>query len=241
VKRLCLSRDPPNNRGVAATVLGTEFSGSTGEANAVILSRLLLVLVVPVVLGACDTQREDAADPPTDEVTSTGSPTAEGTDHEDPLPPDDERAVNLPELPIGGSSSGGPESQCASVSMLDPVPDGVSVTVTAVRFSEDGVFTTSGSGCDGFPACDGFTFTSEGKSCGVAVDAIGTSEEEVFLYLDGKCVAEDRRACTELDGHGSVELDVPLPPLPETSTEDTEPTGETSEEPTEEPEPSPTE
>lgn len=190
------------------------------------LVRLLLAVVVTAGVAACETQREETAGPRTqEEVTTADSPVEEGTGLESPLPPDDEVAVNLPELPVGGSSTGEPEAQCAAAT-LSPVPDGVSVTVTAIRFSEDGVFTARGSGCDSYPPCAGFTFTPERSTCGVAVEATGTTDEEnVLLFLDGKCVEEITGACAELRGHGSVPLIVPTgPPSPEDTTTTDEPT-----------------
>ncbi|MDQ3788051.1 MAG: hypothetical protein M3422_12520 [Actinomycetota bacterium] len=197
------------------------------------LVRLLLAVVATAGVAACETQREEADGPRSqeDQVTTADSPVEEGTGLEPPLPPADEVAVNLPELPVGGSSTGEPEAQCAAAT-LSPVPDGVSVTVTAIRFSEDGVFTARGSGCDSHPPCAGFTFTPERSTCGVAVNATGTTDEEnVLLFLDGKCVEENTGGCAELRGHGSVPLIPPMGP-PAQETEGTTTTDETTDETT---------
>jgi hypothetical protein len=195
-----------------------------------ILRRLSLVIVMTLALGACDKANETADSPSDDEVVSTDNPVEEGTGPETPRPTEGEKSVSLPTLPVGGSASGEPEAQCVTASFLATLPDGVSVKVTGVRFSADGVSERNGSDCDD-PPCLGFVFTTE-NTCAVPVDASGTSEQDARMLLDGKCLAEDLSACDALrDQHQSVQLNVP----PEETTTDEPPAS------TDEPSPSTTE
>jgi hypothetical protein len=189
-----------------------------------ILRRLSLVIVMTLALGACDKANETADSPSDDdEVVSTGNPAEEGTGPEAPRPTEGGKSVSLPTLPVGGDSSGEPEAQCVTASFLATLPDGVSIEVTGVRFSADGVSQKDGSGCDGFDACMGFVFTPD-NTCGVSVDASGTSEQDASLLLDGKCLAEDLSACDDLrDQNGSVRLTVPQPPEETTTTDEPTP------------------
>lgn len=188
-----------------------------------IFRRLSLVIVMTLVLGACDKANETADSPSDDEVVSTGNPAEEGTGPEAPRPTEGGKAVSLPTLPVGGGSSGEPEAQCVAASFLATMPDGVSVKVTGVRFSAGGVSQKDDSGCDGFDACTGFVFTSE-NTCAVSVDASGTSEQDARMLLDGKCLAENPSACDGLrDQHGSVQLNVPAPPEETTTTDEPTP------------------
>ncbi|TDV56615.1 hypothetical protein [Actinophytocola oryzae] len=182
----------------------------------------LLVLVMTLVLGACDTAA-DTSDYATEEATSTGTPTEEGTGPENPRPTDDGMAVTLPELPVGGGSNGEPADQCATASFTSSLPDGVSVRVTGIRFSADGA-SVDGGGCDGNDFCDGFVFDSPGATCSVSVDA-SNATTGVDMSLAGECVAEDVSACDDLrNSSGSVELNVPQTSDPdETTTTEDEP------------------
>jgi hypothetical protein len=216
----------PSLRRVIVGIFWSGFVSVSQEVEVMILLRLSLVFVMTLTLGACGKANNSVDSSSDDGVMSTGSPAEEGTGPEAPRPTEDEKSVKLPELPVGGGTSGEPEAQCVTASFTATLPDGVSVEVTNVRPSAGGVSVRGKSGCDGHDACMGFVFTSPNSPCAVLVDASGASAAGVDLLLDGKCLAEDLSACDDLRGrHGSVSLTVP--PAPE-SSEDTTTTDETS-------------
>jgi hypothetical protein len=189
----------------------------------------LLAAALPLV--ACDAQQP--AEPPP-EVTSTGSPSMEGTGPDAPGAKVDGVSVSLPGVPVGGDADDESKMrQCVTASWLggDPVPEGVSVVVTGIRIVPGGVFDIAGSSCGGIAGCaESFAFTADGESCSVPVEARAAVEQPADLFMSGqaRCAGRDAQRCNDLPAN-----------VPEKSIDLTQPRGdetneETAEETTEE-------
>jgi hypothetical protein len=174
-----------------------------------------VVVVLALLMVACGGPAADGgSNPPTPQSTA---PAIEGTGLE-PTPPTGAGppAIDIASLPIGGvPDNPGSVHQCAPANWLDPpMPDGISVLVTAVRFEPSGVFTQSRSGCRGPLCLASFAFTSHQKNCNVPVTATGSSNNPVSLLLTGtvRCPARQYTSCKDFAakaGTGSVSLTAP--------------------------------
>jgi hypothetical protein len=133
--------------------------------------------------------------------TVESAPAVEGAGPEQPAPAGQALpAIKIKSLPVGkGSNVDAGRTTCVDVGWLgSPIPHGVSVVVTGVRFDPSDLFSQSRSGCDG-PLCrDSFAFTADDGTCAVPVVAHGSPGDPGTLYLDGslRC-AEGRRACQD--------------------------------------------
>jgi hypothetical protein len=164
----------------------------------------------------------------------TGIPKTEGSGPEQPRPQESKAvAISVPSLPVGGGADDEEAvDQCVGVSWLgdDEITDGVSIAVTAVWITPDGVFKMNGSGCGGTPACAAsFSFTSERTDCSVSVTAKAIEGASANLSLRGeaRCSAEQEHQCRDLVAHEtgqSIQLRQPIPPeQPPSSTDETTP------------------
>jgi hypothetical protein len=167
-----------------------------------VFRRGLLAVAATVLLVACDGER--AADPPADDdvsITDT-SPATEETGPEEPRPEDEGVSLELPGLPVGGSD-GPAERICATPSLLGDLPDGVSIEVTGVGFTQPGVFEQDGSSCGETKGCDeSFVFPTDGSSCSVPVKAVASNGDTTGLTLSGvvRCAREDAGRCEDFVG-----------------------------------------
>src|SRR5687768_17450133 len=113
----------------------------------------LLVAAVAVSLVACNSKTEGdagAVDTQTETVPAE-PPSAEPTGPEPPRPMDDDVAVAVPSLPVGGGPDEGFQThQCVTASWLgdQEIPGGVAIRVTKVLIEPAGVFDIGG-GCGG--------------------------------------------------------------------------------------------
>jgi hypothetical protein len=189
-----------------------------------------LALVAVLAVGCSDPAGPSAPDSGTAESPpsmSAPAPSMEPTGPEAPRSGDDGVAISIPQLPIGGG--GDPEGaakQCVTVSWLQSgLSLGPGVRVTAIGFSDPGVF-RAGGGCGGAEACTGFTFHANGDTCSVAVTALGTGRK-TRLKVAGKAAC----SCPELRSRvepNSIPLRQPDGPSePESPTPET-PTSETT-------------
>jgi hypothetical protein len=204
----------------------------------------LLAVALPLV--ACDAQQPTEPPP---EVTSTDSPSMEGTGPDEPGAEVDGVSVSLPGVPVGGRPDDRSRMrQCVTASWLgdDPVPEGVSVVVTGIRIVPGDVFDIAGSSCGGIVGCtESFAFTADGESCSVPVEARAADEQPADLFMSGqaRCAERDAQRCHDLPANvpeKSIDLTQPgaaatnEETVEETTEENTE---ETTEEITEEPPP----
>jgi hypothetical protein len=164
------------------------------------LARPLLITLLLLLIGCDKPTTDEGAEP-----APPASPGVEGTGPEEPAPPADDRpAIKIAKLPVGDNSSGssqyGEVEQCVGVAWLgDPIPDGVSVTVTGIGFSRRGAFSTNADlDCPG-PPCRSFTFDSgrdtEEHFCSVAVRAEqDTASADLILNGRVRC-RTGKRTC----------------------------------------------
>jgi len=68
-------------------------------------------------------------------------------------------------------------AQCAVVSydnsLSQQIPSGAAITLTP-RMLDAGVFTVTGSGCQGLPPCSGYRMVDGSQTCGIELHAEGT-------------------------------------------------------------------
>jgi hypothetical protein len=200
-----------------------------------------LLLALGAACGGTDDTSSSADD--SSEI-ETSAPEAEGTG--DPEAPDNPGnnavAVELPGLPIGGSSTVVSATlQCVDVSWSGPpdLPEGWGITVTGVGFEPPGDFAQSGESCPvDTPPClaSGVQLTSSG-GCHVAVTWTAPNTdggEMAFTSGVAVCPAEAASLCQDFEGEVESEglQTISLEPAPEPEPgngEETEPTEEGSE------------
>lgn len=188
--------------------------------------RLCLILAFLLGLPACsgsgaaqpsgDVSVLGTAAPPTENTTAVEQPQAARGDNP---------GIKVASLPVGGSSEGAPGPggvQCLGVNWVltsDPLPAGVSVVLTEVRFDPDVYRPASGS-CP-LPSCVGFVFQGSDRACDLAIrpkaDGETTlSDTDVQAFADGRvlCADSEGSACkdflTSVRGQSST-LTVKLP------------------------------
>ena len=159
---------------------------------------------------------------------------------------DEAVAVELPGLPIGGSTVVVSDTlQCVDVGWSEPpdLPDWIGITVTGVSFSPAEGFTTSSETCsDGTPPCLGAGFQLTGdERCHVAVAFTGEptlDAERTMTFSSGviNCPPDRVEQCesfrdeVESDGPQSIDLD-PAPSEFETDEGEDETDPDNTEEP----------
>lgn len=185
------------------------------------------VLLVLFLVASCGTN--DASDDSTDEhvasteAAPTGSPPPEGGGSpppkegqgpETPRETDDGVAITAPGLPIGGDRpDSSHDEQCVIASLLTEIPAEMSITVTGIRFTDDGIFTTNGEGCEEVQACSGFTFTVDRTECSVLVYATARNGDFTNMRLDGvlRCDRANARTCQDFTwDEGSIPVEQPF-------------------------------
>jgi len=218
--------------------------------------RVAGALLVVLLLG-CSPSTDEAGTAPEQEVTSFAEPAPEATGTTEETvaadPGDEDVAVNLPGLPIGGGGTVFSEPnvpQCLSVNLTgDPLPAGVQVVIE--RFDVPSPFALSDDLCGEAPPCLGghVLNSAGGGSCEVAIEWTGQEGPSGSLKVEaarGTC--EDPADCAAAAAIVAAATPQSLPltlqpaepePEPEPAPEpepDTEPETETETEPETEPE-----
>jgi hypothetical protein len=174
-----------------------------------------------LLLGACAT----ASEPADEEDAATGdAATGDDADGDDDLGDDDfgepeveqpgteepaggevdQIALELPGLPIGGTSTVVSEDlQCAEVNWSGPpdLIDGIHIEVTAVSFEPPGAFALSEEACaGGDPPCLP-TLPTSGEPCTVAIAWTGepVAGDGQMFFSEGRVICEPgaEQECTE--------------------------------------------
>lgn len=165
-----------------------------------------------LLLGACTT----ASEPADEEDAATGDDDATGADDfsepeveqpgtEEPAGGEvDQIALELPGLPIGGTSTVvSADLQCAEVNWSGPpdLIDGIHIEVTAVSFDPPGAFALSEEACaDGDPPCLP-TLPTSGEPCTVAIAWTGepVAGDGQMFFSEGHviCAPEAEQECAE--------------------------------------------
>ncbi|GAA1941417.1 hypothetical protein [Nocardioides marmoribigeumensis] len=160
---------------------------------------------------AGDTVVEDTSTPEAEDTAATEQ--ADDSGNQDV-------AVELPGLPIGGSSIVVSDTlQCADVGWTNPpdLPDWIAVTVTGVELSPEGEFALSDETCEGDtpPCLEGEVRITTTQRCYVAVTWTGSTQDPGLLsFTSGEisCPAdrvdecESFKAEVEAAGPQSIEL-----------------------------------
>jgi hypothetical protein len=158
---------------------------------------------------------------------SQTAPPAESTGAEQPQSQQNQPAVELAALPVGGEeqvfNSG--EPRCVFVSWSgNPVPDGVLFRITDVDVKGDFVAVDGGGGCD--DPCPDHIFGSGGQHCNAKVawrNPPGPKGLDGTLGLLGKCVAPDAVTCQQVQGAvdqqgKALNIKLSAPPSPGSSS-----------------------
>lgn len=133
-----------------------------------------------------------------DEVSS---PSAEPTGPEQPLPQNNQPAVQVVGLPIGGDDLNGTTGpDCVDVNWGDSPPrDGIAIAVDGADATKPFTVVGAGPSCNN-PPCTGHLFTSGTVPCSVWIDWPRQPPESTFegwLTLNGHCVASGPAACAQ--------------------------------------------
>lgn len=162
---------------IGLATLGIGISGCSGSGSSTAVSR-------------------DSAS--TAEVVPT--PSEEPTGPEQPLPQNNQPAVQAVGLPIGGddlNATTGPD--CVDVNWLGSSPgNGIAVAVDGAEATKPFTVLDAGRPCNN-PPCTGHLFTSDPVPCSVWIDwprEPPGSTFEGWLSLNGHCVASDPAVCT---------------------------------------------
>ncbi len=160
-------------------------------------------LMAAVLLVGCGSGDELPADPE-EAAFDTQAPETESTDTTDTDDETDEGgeavAVELPGLPIGGSTSVVSNTlQCVDVGWSEPpeLPGWLGITVTGVGFNPADGFAVSSETCPGAPSCldPGFRLTVAGPRCVVPVTWTGPTldAERLMFFTSGVLVCPPER------------------------------------------------
>jgi hypothetical protein len=204
-----------------------------------------VIAALLLVTAACGGGGGEGSSPDTSSELSTDAPEAESTQgtEEAEQGGNEAVAVELPGLPVGGSSNVvSPTLQCVDVSWSGPpdLPQGWGITITGVGFDPPGDFALSGEPCpDDTPSCtaSGFQLTS-GGGCHVAVTWTRPNTDGGSMgFTRGVVTCPPGRvdACKgflgEVDSEGPQTIDLEPSPAPEESESSQEPNPDESSSP----------
>jgi hypothetical protein len=131
------------------------------------------------------------------------APPPESTGAEQPQSQQNQPAVELAALPVGGSEGfDSPSPKCVFVSWTgDPLPNGVKFQITEVVVTGDFEAVDGGGGCQ--DPCPGNTFATDSGKCNAKVawtKPPGSDGLHGALGLRGQCVAPDAVTCQQVQG-----------------------------------------
>ena len=151
--------------------------------------------------GTSSSSTTSAAAAQSEEALS--APPPESTGAEQPQSQQNQPAVELAALPVGGSEAFDSSSpKCVFVSWTgDPLPDGVKFQITEVVVTGDFEAVDGGGGCQ--DPCPGNTFATDSGKCNAKVawkKPPGSDGLHGALGLRGPCVAPDAVTCQQVQG-----------------------------------------
>jgi hypothetical protein len=133
---------------------------------------------------------------------SQAAPPAESTGAEQPQSQQNQPAVELAALPVGGSGGVDSSPTCLSVSWTgQALPDGVQFRITQVVVTGDFAAVGGGGGCEN--PCPGHIFLSDTGHCNAKIawtKPPGPHGLQGALGLIGGCVAPDAVTCHQVRG-----------------------------------------
>lgn len=171
-----------------------------------------LLSVLIVALAGCDASGPDDASPDPTAETSAGTPAAEGTGAEEPVPGGGGPAIETVGLPVGGGgNAGGQRDQCVFLNWTNDdggttVPAGIEATVTEVVL-DGGV---ASGGCGEAPPCVGYTFTPGSSGCSVKV-TLEPGEATLSLRGQVACSLSAAECAALLGDYEGIRIEGPEP------------------------------
>lgn len=196
------------------------------------LATYLATLILLASLVGCSdtTSTGDSGDDPGGSETFS-DPSGEPTGPEQPQTNRNQPAIEIASLPVGGNVRTDGITQCAEVNWLgkSPIPDGATVSVTAVGLDPDGVFRLDQRACDSDGRrCVGVRWRSDRLSrCFVGVRQVAAGDGDVQLIVTGVATCRRQSDCDNLvePGDGSQIAFTPADVEPSTEPSSETPAG----------------
>jgi len=188
--------------------------------------RVIAVIGLLTVLGACSDTSTDGGTPTPGETSATtstgtttaeetGEPTTEGTGPETAQPKQNKPSVTIAPAPVGGAPVQDGALQCVAVTWSDPpLPDGATATLGSPGLAnaddptkEQTVFALDQSACDGLGGgrpCEGVVWRrGSTEPCSVGVRQVANDGPNVSVAIPADVTCTTQKICDDLKRESS--------------------------------------